>query len=107
MTFQPQANQELTIDGTLFRVAEHPGARTVPYGQEGRQAIVYCLVDATNGQRRALKAFKPRFRIPSMVGLSKRLAFFADMPGLQVCLRTVLTPQYQATLLRENPDLLY
>src|SRR5436305_9268720 len=42
-----------------------------------------------------------------MVGLAKRLAFFSDMPGLQVCNRTVLTPQYHATLLRENPDLLY
>lgn len=106
MTFQPEVNQELIIDGTSFRVAEHPAAHGMPYGQEGRQATVYCL-EASSGNRRAIKAFKPRFRVPSMVSLAKRLAFFADLPGLAVCRRTVLTPQHHANLLREFPDLLY
>ena len=99
MTFQPSVNQELSIDGTLYRIAEHPAARGVPYGQEGRQATVYCLV-GPDGEQRAVKVFKSRFRVPSMVSLAKRLAFFADLPGLSVCRRTVLTPQHHSNLLR-------
>jgi len=41
MPFQPKVNQELIIDDTTYRVAEHPAAPGMPYGQEGRQAIVY------------------------------------------------------------------
>lgn len=107
MTFQPEVNQELNIDGTVYTVVEHPAARGMPYGQEGRQAVVYALVGKSSGEKRALKAFKSRFRVPAMVGLAKRLAFFADLPGLQVCRRSVLTPMHHATLLREYPDLLY
>jgi hypothetical protein len=43
MPFQPQVNQELTIDDVTYRIAEHPAAPGIPYGQEGRQAIVYQL----------------------------------------------------------------
>jgi len=43
MPFQPQVNQELTIDNVAYRMAEHPAAPGIPYGQEGRQAIVYQL----------------------------------------------------------------
>ena len=47
MAFRPQVNQELIIDGVSYRIAEHPAAPSVPYGQEGRQAIVYQLVALT------------------------------------------------------------
>jgi WD40 repeat protein len=112
MAFQPQVDQELTIDTVTYRIAEHPVARGMPYGQEGRAAVVYKLVhgDRTGLQvSRALKVFKPRFREPGLVALSLRLAAFADMPGLSVCKRTVLTPQsdQQAALVREYPDLIY
>jgi len=46
--------------------------------------------------RAALKVFKPRYRIPALVTLADRLAAFADLPGLQVCRRTVLTMQRPA-----------
>ena len=77
--FHPQVGQELTIDNAIYRVAEHPGAPGISYGQEGRQAIVYQLV--TDDDRRALKVFKPRFRLPSMVSLAERIAPFAGLPG--------------------------
>src|SRR4051794_7555857 len=106
MAFQPEVNQELTIDTVTYRIAEHPIARGMPYGQEGRAAVVYQLVhgDGTGLQvQRALKVFKPRFREPGLVALSTRLAAFADMPGLSVCKRTILSPQseYNAPLIRE------
>lgn len=58
-------------------------------------------------EERALKVFKPRFRVPSMVALTRRLAPFAELPGLQVCRRLVITPQQHDNLLTLDPDLLY
>jgi len=43
MPFQPEVNLELTIDDATYRVAEHPAAPGIPYGQEGRAATVYKL----------------------------------------------------------------
>ena len=105
MSFQPQANAQLDIDGATYRIAEHPAAPGMPYGQEGRQATVYQLL--ASNERHALKVFKPRFRVPALVASADRLAAFADLPGLEVCRRTVLTPQHQSTILREYPDLTY
>ncbi len=105
MAFQLEVNQEIALGGVTYLVAEHPVAPGMPYGQEGRQAIVYKLV--AGDHNKALKVLKPRFRVPGMVGLSRRLASFANIPGLQVCQRTVLTPQTYSAVLRGNPDLLY
>lgn len=106
MTFQPAANSVFEIDGLSYRVAEHPAAPGVAYGQEGRAGIVYQLL-GPDGDARALKVFKPRFRAPGLVSLSGKLEAFADSPGLQVCRRTMLAPQRHAALLRAHPDLTY
>ena len=103
--FRPQADHPLSVDGVPYSIAEHPAAHGMPYGQEGRQATVYKLVSGT-GQK-ALKVFKPRFQVPSLVSLSKRLDTYAEIPGLRVCRRMVLTPQHNSELLAEHPDLLY
>jgi multiple sugar transport system substrate-binding protein len=114
MPFQPAVNQELVIDGVTYRVAEHPAAVGIPYGQEGRAAIVYQLVSPWPSQGegqgeglRALKVFKPRYRSPGLVMLAGRLVSFASLPGLQVCRRSVLAPQHHVELLRQYPDLTY
>ncbi|MCS7040303.1 MAG: hypothetical protein NZP34_11915, partial [Caldilineales bacterium] len=105
MAFQPLVGQEIVIDQIAYRVAEHPAAPGVPYGQEGRTAVVYRL-DAPGGAQ-ALKVFKPRYRTPALVSLAQKLQPFADLPGLMVCQRTILTPQRHGTLLRRYPDLTY
>jgi hypothetical protein len=43
MPFRPNVHDELTIDGITYRIAEHPAAPGMPYGQEGRARIVYQL----------------------------------------------------------------
>jgi hypothetical protein len=106
VAFRPDVNQELLIDGVVYSITEHPMARGMPYGQEGRAGIVYQVVAAGN-ERRALKVFKRRFSVPSLVNLSERLANFADMTGLRVCRRSVLTPRRHTELLRQYPDLTY
>jgi tetratricopeptide (TPR) repeat protein len=109
-------NQELVIDNVTYRVAEHLAAPGMPYGQEGRQATVYQLAAPSpavgEGQegspdRRALKVFKPRYRLPALAGLADKLASFAVLRGLAVCHRTVLTARRHADLLHQHPDLIY
>src|SRR4051794_34025214 len=104
MTFRAEPGEQLTVGETTYTIAEPPAAPGMPYGQEGRAAVVYQLLSGQ--QRRALKVFKPRFRVPALVSLAARLASFADLPGLSVCVRTVLTPQQHQALLRDNPDLI-
>jgi hypothetical protein len=107
MAFHPQVDQGLAIDSIVYRFTEHPSAPGMPYGQEGRTAIVYQLALQDDDRRYALKVFKSRYRFPSLVALVDRLAPFASLPGLQVCRRSVLTPQHHTTLLRQYPDLAY
>jgi hypothetical protein len=111
-------HDELTIDGITYRIAEHPAAPGIPYGQEGRAGIVYCLEPSPSpagrergpggeGSKAALKVFKPRFRLPFLVSQADRMAPLAALPGLRACRRTVLTPSRHADLLRQYPDLTY
>jgi hypothetical protein len=117
MPFQPNVHDELTIDGVTYRIAEHPAAPGIPYGQEGRAGIVYLEPSPSpagrergpggEGSKAALKVFKPRFRLPFLVAQADRMAPFAALPGLRACQRTVLTPFRHADLLRQHPDLTY
>jgi len=126
MPFQPEVNQELIIDDVTYRIAEHPAAPDIPYGQEGRQAIVYALTltprpgghpplptlgEGGRGEwvraKAALKVFRPRYRLPALVGQADKIAPLAGLPGLQVCQRTVLSARRYRDLLRQHPDLTY
>lgn len=105
MPFRPNVSDTLIIDNVAYRVAEHPSAPGIPYGQEGRQAIVYQLV--AGNQRRALKVFKPRYQLPALASQAEQLAPLARLPGLGVCQRTVLTARRHGELLRQHPELTY
>ncbi|MCI3922783.1 hypothetical protein MO973_21375 [Paenibacillus sp. TRM 82003] len=108
MPFQPSAGDVVTIQGTAYRIGEHPAFQDVPYGQEGRQGTVYRLLPAEGDrQPRALKVFKPKFRNPTMVYLAEQTEAFAKLNGLSVCSRYVITPEEDAELLKSHPDLLY
>jgi tetratricopeptide (TPR) repeat protein len=105
VTFQLEVDQELVIDDATHLVTEHPSAPGMPYGQEGRAAIVYQLV--VGPDRRALKVFKPRYRTPGLVSLAERIEPYADLPGLLVCRRTVLNARRHKALLSQYSDLTY
>lgn len=106
MPFTPNIDQSLLIDNVTCRIAEHPAAPGMPYGQEGRAAVVYQLHIPGN-RAVALKVFKPRYRLPALVSLAEQITPFTQLPGLQVCRRTVLTPQRHSDLLKQYPDLTY
>ncbi|NQS90808.1 MAG: hypothetical protein HQ574_00225 [Chloroflexi bacterium] len=93
------------IDDEIYTIVEHPNAAGVAYGQEGRQAIVYQLVNKE--ELKAIKVFKPRFRTPSLGSLADNIKQYSELPGLRVCERVVLTPHRHLSLLRPNPDLIY
>ena len=110
MAFDPKAHDRLMIEGIVHEVAEHPAAKNTPYGQSGRMATVYQLIqlDAPRASGQwALKVVKEKWRVPAMVGLAQKLEPYAALPGLAVCRRRVLNARQHGELLREHPDLLY
>lgn len=106
MTFTAEVKLSLGIGEQHFRVAEHPHAPGIPFGQEGRAAIVYQVIDEAQTPW-ALKVFKPQYRVPALVKSAEQMVSHAALPGLQVCRRTVLTATAHRTLLRQHPDLTY
>ncbi len=106
MTFQPKPDAILEIEGKIYRITECPQAPGMPYGQEGRRAVVYQL-HSESGNKQALKVFKNRFRVPGMVGVAEQLEQYGNLPGLQASKRIVLTASRHDELLAEYPDLTY
>jgi serine/threonine protein kinase len=106
MPFKPEAGSIIMISNSDYRFAEHPSAPGMPYGQAGRAGTVYQLI-ASDGRKLALKVFLPRFSTPAVASQAEKLRTFADIPGLQVCQRTVLTPQNNYNILRLYQGLTY
>ena len=110
MAFQPNADDVLTIRGRVYRVAEHPASPGAPFALQGRQSIVYQLISCeedTEDQRHALKIFESRFRMPALVNANDRFVALAEMPGLQVCRREIISARTDGDLLKQHPDLSY
>ena len=125
-SFRPNPNDELIINGITYRIAEHPSAPGIPYGQEGRAGVVFQLLPSSppkgvggeglpspSGRgvvgegKLALKVFKPRFRLPFLVSQADKLAPYAIITGLRACKRIVLTPSRYPELLHQHPELTY
>ncbi len=98
--------QELIIAEQVYRIAAHPVLADYAYIQEGRKAWV-CQLIAEGGGLQALKVFKPTYRTPLLVNLADRLKSYAELSGLAVCRRTVLSPERHKGLLKQHPDLVY
>ena len=108
MVWDNSARNGTFVDGTKIEpqkwVALPAGSRLLLGTAEDGEPLA---VRPTPSACRALKVFKSRFRVPRLVELSDKLASFADIPGLQVCTRTVFTPQDHRTLLVAQPELVY
>lgn len=78
--FQPSAGDKIEIDGEVYTFAPHPAMPKMPYGQEGRQAIVYRL-DSESGSK-ALKVFKARYRRPWLVRMIRSMKSYSQLPGM-------------------------
>lgn len=101
------ANNVLVIEGRTYRVAEHPALPGIPYVQRGGRGFVVQLVDTGTGERFALKYFKIKYRVPSLVQNADALRRYAELPGLKAANRTVFTRTRHSTLLNQYPALEY
>ncbi len=94
----------LQVNVVSYHVAGHPTTRSVACGQERDDATVYQLV-VSEGQKRDLTAFKPRFCTPSLASQAENLGTYADSYGLRVHHCVVLPHFRQLDLLRKHSDL--
>jgi WD40 repeat protein len=106
VAFRPKVNDALTICERTYRIAEHPAAPGMAYGQTGRRGTVYQLIDQ-EGNEWALKVFLRQYREPRLVGQTERIRDFASLPGLRVSEREVLTSIQHVDLIREHMELAY
>ncbi len=108
MAFDPNVRDRFIINGVTYEMAEHPAAKGIAYGQAGRMATAYQLINVdAPGDRHALKVIKEKWRVPALVALAQKLEPLAELPGLAVCRRMVLNARQHGNLLRQHPDLLY
>ena len=107
MSFNPDPNAELYINGERYNIAEHATVNDMIFKREGQKGTVYHLLASDHTADQALKVFKPGFRQPFLVSQAEILSAFAHLPGLQAAQRSVLTPSHYANLLRLYPDLIY
>ena len=107
MASQLELGIPVTIDDTIYYIAEHPTAPGTVYSQEGQHSVVYQVVSKA-GEKKALKAFKREYQLPAqLLVMPSLLARYTDLPGLAVCQRTVLTKRRHGALLSRYPDLAY
>ena len=106
MPFRPTVGSSIQASQTTLTFSEHPSAKNMPYGQAGRKATVYQVVDG-QGIKYALKVFTRAFQSTQTERGAKSLKAFVDLPGLGVCRRLVVTPDNHASLLEKHPDLRY
>ncbi|GMK42103.1 hypothetical protein PCCS19_51620 [Paenibacillus sp. CCS19] len=107
MPFEPKVQDEIVIKGKVYRFAAHPSFAAMPYGQEGRQGIVYKIVAIQDGYAKGLKVFRPMFHHPDSVYQSEQLSALSQITGLAVCDRSILTPHDDIELLSQHNELLY
>jgi hypothetical protein len=107
MSFAPQVDASLIIEGEPHRFMAHPAARgmNIVWGQTGRFGTVYAL--ESHGSRYALKVFAAGFRDEGFVENALQLRRYSIFPELRACARIVLTPENHGDLLQQYPDLTY
>lgn len=105
MPFQPNIDDILEVGGIEYRFTGST-AQGLPESRQGKHGTVYQL-QAPAGTKHALKIFTSRYRSPIHARNAPILLPYASIPGLQVCTRTVITPQRDAPLLNQVPELAY
>ncbi|MGF1505000.1 MAG: hypothetical protein ACFB51_07705 [Anaerolineae bacterium] len=105
--FTPDVKDEIRLNGKRYSFAPHPVVPSIPWGQEGRRAIVYRLDPIGAGKPYALKVFRQVFRHEGLIEAAATLEGFRDLPGMDVCDQTVLREHTHPELVTQYPDLDY
>jgi hypothetical protein len=108
--FNPDLTTQLRINGSTYTFSPHPAVSSLVWGQEGRRAVVYRIVEMRRrreGLPYALKVFRPAHRRPALVDAAAALNIYADLPGMRVGEQTVLTHETYPKLIATHEDLEY
>ncbi|HEX9990897.1 MAG TPA: hypothetical protein VGE45_20760 [Chloroflexia bacterium] len=109
-TFKPEANEELSLGGSVYRVrglAQAGPLAKRPIRMIGGRAQVYQLIQNDTGKLHALKVMLPAFRDPQLVRNQSLLSQLAPLPGFDACKQIYLTPSSHPDELKSYPDLIY
>ena len=105
MPFYPKPGDPINIDGIPFNFSPNPYAPRMVFGVAGQKATVYRIETKKTGAVLGLKVFEPIFRSQRTADNAEKLLKYAELPGLQVCERTVLTNENHPNLIEDFPDL--
>lgn len=100
-SLSPQPGDRIEVEGHRYRFAPHPAAPRAVHALEASRATVFQVI-ADDGAHYALKVFKQRFRVPSLVQVTGRLLPLRSLPGLFAAERRIITAPPP-----HLPDLLY
>lgn len=110
MNFHPAVGDEIRLFGRKYTFSKHPAVEgiDIPYGQEGRQGIVYQLSNERGkGQQKyiAFKVFRNRFKERHQVEATENLKLFTSTYGLSAASRSVLQNENHPKLINQYEDL--
>ena len=88
-----------------FRVVEHPNAPGITHSMKAGKATVYHLADVDSEEEYALKVMKPKYRVPVLEDVCRRLDALKTLPGLMVCDRRCLSPASAPFTLQQYANL--
>ncbi|MBO1580137.1 tetratricopeptide repeat protein [Bacillus sp. XF8] len=105
MGFRPEVGEKISFHTDVYSFTKHPAVIGIemPYGQEGRQGIVYQLQHENSVERIALKVFKERYRDEK-----HQLAFLkplSHLVGLKVCSRYIVTKEEHTAAIEKSEEL--
>jgi serine/threonine protein kinase len=104
-------NQQLTIGDRTYRFTPHPAPihKNLPivYAQQGAKGITFQLQDIATSQLYALKVLYRQYRTPWMAGVTRRLAQYQHVPGLEAAARRCLTRRDFPEVIKAHPELEY
>jgi len=101
----PNIGESIIIDGRPYVFIQVPDAPGVVYGEIGKKAKVYRVMQGTKAF--ALKVFKTVFRDPRIANTTDQITTYQTIPGLAVAQRTVLTPRKYPELINSHPEFSY
>jgi len=102
--FKPLPNETLVLKSRTYTIRPHPMAPNMPFAAEGRRAVVFNLQDGA-GAKWALKVFKSKYRVSSLVDSAALVGNYQHLAGMIAARRTVIAPGDEAAV--ECPDLAY
>ncbi len=85
----PQPGGTIEIEGRRYRFTAHPSAPRNVYALEASRATVYQVI-SDDGMSYALKVFKLKFRVASLVETTARLRPLRLLPGLLAAERSII-----------------